>query len=435
VTHAIHRRTRIALALALCAIGPSGQTEEIANFGFPFNFSVEKMGNKATLRHDFARYTACKWVDAATIPPDKLRVSSMDQMSNRVDVQVNTVLEDAAQSASTAPMGSPLQQVGALYASGMDGPRLTELGVSPLKEKFARIDAIRNPKALAQTNAYLGLVTNEAYVLASGVMPDIADRTRYSILVSDGMLGLDNLEHYLKPEYAGIREAYLKWITDALVIAGASPSVARTTADMVLTLETRVARVRQTPVEKTDPDKRFVRLSYAELKSLTPSFDWDVYFVELGLKAPQEVIAIEMSTMRERAAAIAALSQDDQQDQVLPGLHINGELAVGENLADVSGLSFAYAALQKFLKQHPEENRKIDGFTPEQRCFIAWGQAWASSKTREGVTRQLAAIDPHPPGNYRAFAAAQHTPGFHRAFDIRPSDPMWLPPNDRVSIW
>jgi predicted metalloendopeptidase len=278
-------------------------------------------------------------------------------------------------------------------------------------------------------------VTNEAYVLASGVMPDIADRTRYSILVSDGMLGLDNLEHYLKPEYAGIREAYLKWITDALVIAGASPSVARTTADMVLTLETRVARVRQTPVEKTDPDKRFVRLSYAELKSLTPSFDWDVYFVELGLKVPQEVIAIEMSAMRERAAAIAALSQDDQQDQVLPGLHINGELAVGENLADVSGLSFAYAALQKFLKQHPEENRKIDGFTPEQRCFIAWGQAWASSKTREGVTRQLAAIDPHPPGNYRAFAAAQHTPGFHQAFDIRPSDPMWLPPNDRVSIW
>jgi predicted metalloendopeptidase len=347
----------------------------------------------------------------------------MDQMSNRVDVQDNTVLEDAAKSASTAPMGNPLQQVGALYASGMDGPRLTELGVSPLKEKFARIDAIRNPKDLAQTMAYLGLVTNEAHVLASGIMPDIADRTRYSILVGDGMLGLDNLERYLKPEYAAIREAYLKWITDALVIAGASPSVARTTADMVLTLETRVAGVRQTPVEKTDPDKRFARLSYAELKALTPSFDWDVYFVELGLKAPQEVIAI------------AALSQDNQQDQVLPGLHINGELAVGDNLADAGGLSFAYAALQEFLEQHPEENRKIDGFTPEQRCFIAWGQAWASSKTLKGVTRQLAAIDPHPPGNYRAFAAAQHTPGFHRAFDTRPSDPMWLPPKNRVTIW
>jgi hypothetical protein len=70
-----HRRTRIALALALCAIGPSGQTEEIANFGFPFGFSVEKMDNKAAPRHDFARYTAGRWVDAATIPPDKLRVS------------------------------------------------------------------------------------------------------------------------------------------------------------------------------------------------------------------------------------------------------------------------------------------------------------------------------------------------------------------------
>ncbi len=74
-----------------------------------------------------------------------------------------------------------------------------ELGVSPLTGKLARIDAIRSPKELAQTIAYLGLVTNEAYVLASGVMPDIADRTRYSVLVGDGMPGLDNLEHYLKP--------------------------------------------------------------------------------------------------------------------------------------------------------------------------------------------------------------------------------------------
>jgi len=116
-----HRRTRIALVLALCAIGPSGQTEEIASFGFPFGFSVEKMDNKATPRNDFARYSAGKWVDAATIPPDKLRVSLMEQMSNRVDVQVNTVLEDAAKSASTAPMSSPLQQVGLCTRRGWMG--------------------------------------------------------------------------------------------------------------------------------------------------------------------------------------------------------------------------------------------------------------------------------------------------------------------------
>lgn len=687
-----HRRTRAALVLAICAIGSSGQAGEISNFGYPFGFSVDKMDSQADPRQDFARYTAGKWIDAATIPPDKLRVSSLDQMANLVDAQVKTLLDDSAKAALTAPKGSPLQQVGSLYASGMNERLLTELGVSPLQEKFARIDAIRSPKDLAQTIAYLGLVTNEAYVLASGVMPDIADRTRYSILVGDGMLGLDNLEHYLKPEYVGIREAYLKWITDALVIAGGSPPAAKATADMVLALETRVAKVRQTPVEQTDPDKRFARMSYAEVKALTPSFDWDAYFAELGLKAPQEVIAIEVSAMRERAAAIAALSQDDQQAylrwellrltadyltpafaerrlalshaifgktlrlpprseqvarviarklghplaelyvqryftpeskraveemiglirtqfrerlennqwltpatrqhalykldkikisigypeqwidyspvdlragdylgdilriseflsrrelarigkpvtedafndprstlptvvnaaydetrnsieipaaflqppmydpkvdsainfcsigavighelthgfdsqgrrydadgavrdwwvpadekkfkaqtaklvrqanayQVLPGLRINGELAVGENLADVGGISFAYGALEKFLKQHPEENKKIDGFTPEQRCFIAWGQAWASSKTREGVTRQLAATDPHPPNKYRAFAAAQHTAGFYKAFGIRPGDPMWLSPKDRVAIW
>ena len=64
-----------------------------------------------------------------------------------------------------------------------------------------------------------------------------------------------------------------------------------------------------------------------------------------------------------------------------------------------------------------------------------WGQAWASSKKLEGVNRQLAAIDPHPLGAYRAFAPAQHSVDFFKAFGIRPGDPMWLPPKSRVAIW
>jgi putative endopeptidase len=117
-----------------------------------------------------------------------------------------------------------------------------------------------------------------------------------------------------------------------------------------------------------------------------------------------------------------------------PGLQANGELTVTENLADVGGIAFAYGALTKYLKAHPEEDSSIDGLSQAQRCFIAWGQVW-SDKIREGFLRQITATNPHAAGQYRAYAAAQHEPGFYAAFGIRPGDPMWLAPKDRARIW
>ncbi len=63
--------------------------------------------------------------------------------------------------------------------------------------------------------------------------------------------------------------------------------------------------------------------------------------------------------------------------EILPGLRLNGAIEVTENLADVGGVAFGYAALQEHLREHPEANRTIDGFTPPQRCFLAWAQPWA----------------------------------------------------------
>ena len=103
--------------------------------------------------------------------------------------------------------------------------------------------------------------------------------------------------------------------------------------------------------------------------------------------------------------------------EVAPGLRANGALGVTENLADVGGVAFGYGALQRYLKAHPKENRKIDGLTQEQRCFIAWAQLW-SEKSREGYLRQVTATDAHAPGNYRVWAPAQHEPGFYKAFGM-----------------
>jgi putative endopeptidase len=120
--------------------------------------------------------------------------------------------------------------------------------------------------------------------------------------------------------------------------------------------------------------------------------------------------------------------------QVLPGLMANGEIAVGENMADVGGLTLAMEVLQQHLAANPDQNIKIDGLTPEQRCFLSWAQMW-TAKTSDEFLRLIIANDPHPPGPYRAVAAPQNLDAFYEAFGIVEGDPMWLPPERRVRAW
>src|SRR5262249_7991085 len=102
----------------------------------------------------------------------------------------------------------------------------------------------------------------------------------------------------------------------------------------------------------------------------------------------------------------------------LPGLHINGELTQGENIADIGGLKIAYAALQKAIDKHPEErNKKIDGLTPEQRFFMSYAAIWRS-KQRDEDTKYRLTVDPHSPGKFRVNGPLSNMPEFQKAFDI-----------------
>lgn len=120
--------------------------------------------------------------------------------------------------------------------------------------------------------------------------------------------------------------------------------------------------------------------------------------------------------------------------EILPGLKLNGALMVTENMADVGGITLAYAALQDYLAEHPEENVTVEGLSPAQRCFIAWAHLWGMKTTDEAI-RGVFMNDVHAPGMYRAVAALKHVDDFYTAFDIQDGDPEWLAPEKRVKAW
>nr|MBA2585865.1 M13 family metallopeptidase [Chthoniobacterales bacterium] len=101
----------------------------------------------------------------------------------------------------------------------------------------------------------------------------------------------------------------------------------------------------------------------------------------------------------------------------LPGAHINGELTQGENIADIGGAKLAYTALQKALAKNPEAaQKKIDGFTPEQRFFLGFAQIWRANQRDADVKLRLN-TDPHSPGHFRANGPLSNMPEFQKAFN------------------
>lgn len=117
---------------------------------------------------------------------------------------------------------------------------------------------------------------------------------------------------------------------------------------------------------------------------------------------------------------------------VLDGVHLNGELTQGENIGDLGGLTVAYKAY--LISLEGKEAPVLDGFTGPQRFFLGWGQVWAS-KYRDAELRRRILTDPHSPPEYRVNGVLRNMPQFHAAFDVKPGDPMYLPPEQQVKIW
>jgi endothelin-converting enzyme/putative endopeptidase len=116
----------------------------------------------------------------------------------------------------------------------------------------------------------------------------------------------------------------------------------------------------------------------------------------------------------------------------IPGQKVNGELTLGENIGDLSGVTIGYKAYQMSLD---DENAKvIDGLTGDQRFFMGYAQVWRS-KYREDALRARLLSDPHSPGEYRVNGIVSNVDAFYKAFDVKKGDNMYLKPEDRVKIW
>ncbi len=117
----------------------------------------------------------------------------------------------------------------------------------------------------------------------------------------------------------------------------------------------------------------------------------------------------------------------------IEGLHVSGQLTMGENIGDLGGLQMAYAAYQRYVAEHGEQP-VIDGFTGDQRFFLAWAQVWRA-KMRDDAARRQIVTDPHSPPKERVNGVVRNIDAWYAAFDVKEGDKLYLPPDQRVRIW
>ena len=117
---------------------------------------------------------------------------------------------------------------------------------------------------------------------------------------------------------------------------------------------------------------------------------------------------------------------------ILDSLHVNGKLTLGENLADLGGLSIAYEAFKN--TRQGQSGEKIDGFTPDQRFFLNWSQVWRNNILPEAAAQRIV-TDNHSPGMYRSNGPLTNIDAFYKAFDVKFGDKMYKAAEQRTKIW
>ena len=158
-------------------------------------------------------------------------------------------------------------------------------------------------------------------------------------------------------------------------------------------------------------------------------------FDDQGRKSNGEGILKDWWTAEDAAkfnARAEHLASQYEGMEILPGEHINGHLTLGENIADLGGLTLGLEAYH--LSLHGQTPPVLDGVTGDQRVFLGWAQVWRQ-KIRDEAQRKQLHSDPHSPAEARVNGVVRNLDAWYAAFDIQPGDKLYLKPADRVRIW
>ncbi len=296
--------TMFALLLISCAA--LAQDPQTKTQGFSINL-LDKASDPCV---DFYQYACGGWMKANPVPSDQSIWGRFEELDERNQLILRDILQDA--STKTAPAASSDQKIGDYYGSCMDEKAIEEKGASPLKPYLDSIAAIKSKKDLPNFVAdWHGRGANLFFQFTSE--PDFKNATQMIAATDQAGLGLPDRDYYLKDDAKSkeLRDAYLKHVQKTFQLIGDSPEKAAAKAEVVMTIETELAKASLDRVSRRDPNKLYHKMSVAELAKLSPQFDWNRYIAARKTPSIQSVNVYWPDFVKGANTVIGSSSLDD----------------------------------------------------------------------------------------------------------------------------
>jgi len=251
---------------------------------------------------DLYRFTNGHWLDTTPIPADKGRYASFDVLRDRTQEQLRTIVDELAH---REKLDIEQRKIADLYATFLDEASLEGKGVTPLKDEFARIDAVTERAQLAPLLAHLARI-GVSVPFSAEVGQDDKDSTKYAVFLYQGGLGLPDRDYYLLDDarMKGVRDKYPAYLERMMKLAGLPD--APQAASAVLEFETELARAQWTRVENRDPVKTYNKTAIPALSTLVPGFDWGTYGNVSGYAGKVDYVVVSQPTYLQALAKLIA---------------------------------------------------------------------------------------------------------------------------------
>ena len=308
---------------------------------------------------DFYRYANGNWLKNNPIPPEYSRYGVFEALEEENYEQLKTILAEASAD-KNATAGTVNQKIRDFYNSGMDTLKIEKDGINPLKAELEQIEAFTTSadvqKMLIQQHASGNYPL--FYLFSS---PDEKNSNQVIAMTYQGGLGLPDRDYYLNDDARTkeIRAAYLSHMAKMFVLAGSTPEQSAKDAEVVMRIETELAKISSTRLELRNPVANYNKTDLAGLQKMAPEMDWKAYFDGIKLQATNEINVGQPKFISGMAKMINTVPVDDWKVYFRWDL-INSAASSLSSAFDKEHFAFYGTVLSGAQEQQPRWKRMID---------------------------------------------------------------------------
>jgi putative endopeptidase len=305
------------LSVAPCAVAqqavPAPSVQPLQQMPYSPSLDLTSMDRSADPCVDFYKYSCGGWMKSNPIPADQASWSVYAKLANDNQQFLWGILEADAKATNRTPVQ---QKVGDYFQACMNTSAIDAAGLKPIEPGFAHIDSLKTREELTAAITPLHHLEPGSFFFGSSTGQDAVDSSLMIVELRTGGLGLPDRDYYLKTDDRSVklRDQYLAYVQQMLVLSGEPADKAKADADAILRIETALAKASLTRVERRDPHKTYHLMTVAELSQLTPSIDWPHYFTvqgapgvaKLNVSQPEFMKAVQAELTNEPLDALKA---------------------------------------------------------------------------------------------------------------------------------